>query len=150
MIFTAAAALPIYSLVQLYGACRANEMKFMQIAARPAGPSTLLYRGGDASNLYHEGETVLPPFATVNVASNEVPTVAAAASFRGLARLGSSSLHMFDVTLEPYTNNNRLIKLSDGRELHLSEFVGGKQLIVLEIMQRGFTDLLHLYFSFAR
>lgn len=71
MIFTAAAALPIYSLVQLYGACRANEMKFMQIAARPAGPSTLLYRGGDASNLYHEGETVLPPFATVNVARLE-------------------------------------------------------------------------------
>lgn len=43
-------------------------MKFMQIAAQPTGPPALLYRGGDASNLYHEGETVLPPFPAASVA----------------------------------------------------------------------------------
>lgn len=58
------------------GPCRANEMKFMQIAAQPTGPPALLYRGGDASNLYHEGETsyFLPfPAASGCNASNEAP-----------------------------------------------------------------------------
>lgn len=60
----------------LWGPCRANEMKFMQIAAQPTGPPALLYRGGDASNLYHEGETsyFLPfPAASGCNASNEAP-----------------------------------------------------------------------------
>lgn len=68
MIFTAASLFRSILLARLYGACRANEMKFMQIAAQPTGPPALLYRGGDASNLYHEGETVLPPSAAASVA----------------------------------------------------------------------------------